>query len=213
MATTQKPRPQQLSTELPPERVWTADEVRDLVDESRAWPRFECARGRLLVTPSPRSMHQFVVQRLAQALGAYCDTHFDGGVTLMAPADISWGRDDVTLQPDVFVVPHLAGRAATAIDLAGTGTSTEAWQQIRHLLLAAEVLSPGSETYDRGDKRLIYQAEGTPLYWVVDWRQGQVEEWTPEAREARVERERLVWHPAGAAVPFELALAHLFRPV
>ena len=81
------------------------------------------------------------------------------------------------------------------------------------LLLAAEVLSPGSETYDRGDKRAIYQAEGTPLYWLLDHVAGVVEEWTPAATAPRVERERLVWHPDGARVPFELELAYLFRPI
>ena len=208
MATLQRPQARQVPAEGLPERVWTADEVRGLIDERRAWPRFECARGRLLVTPSPRNMHQIVVTRLATALTIYCDAHFEPGVALVSPADISWGHRDTTLQPDVFVVPRAMGRAASAHE-----SSTAGWAEIRHLLLAAEVLSPGSETYDRGDKRAIYQAEGTPLYWVLDRAAGVVEEWTPAATAPRVERERLVWHPEGARVPFELELAHLFRPI
>ncbi|HEY0777174.1 MAG TPA: Uma2 family endonuclease [Gemmatirosa sp.] len=208
MATLQRRQAREGPAEHVPERVWTADEVRDLIDERRPWPRFECARGRLLVTPSPRDLHQTVVSRLVTALTNYCDAHFEPGVALVAPADISWGHRDTTLQPDVFVVPRAMLRAGAAL-----ASSTAGWAEIRQLLLAAEVLSPGSETYDRGDKRAIYQAEGTPFYWVVDRAAGLVEEWTPAATAPRVERERLVWHPDGAVVPFVLELAHLFRPI
>ncbi len=208
MATLQRPQAGQVPAEHLPERVWAADEVRALIDERRAWPRFECARGRLLVTPSPRDLHQTVVSRLITALTNYCDEHFEPGVALVSPADISWGHRDTVLQPDVFVVPRAMLRAGVAHE-----SSTAGWAEIRHLLLAAEVLSPGSETYDRGDKRAIYQAEGTPLYWVMDHVAGAVEEWTPESTVPRVERERLVWHPDGAGVPFELVLSYLFRPI
>ena len=208
MATLQRPHERQVPAERMPERVWTADEVRELIDERRAWPRFECARGRLLVTPAPRFLHQTVAGRLYSALAEYCDAHFPDGVALMSPADISWGHRDVTLQPDVFVLPRAMGRAAAA-----QASSTAGWAEVRHLLLAAEVLSPGSGTYDRGDKRAIYQEEGTPVYWVLDHEAGLVEEWTPGADAPRVERARLAWRPAGAAVPFEVELAHLFRPI
>lgn len=40
-----------------------------------------------------------------------------------------------------------------------------------------------------------------------------VEVWTPADTLPRFERERLVWHPAGAARPLELELRELFRPI
>jgi Uma2 family endonuclease len=87
------------------------------------------------------------------------------------------------------------------------------WSQIRHLLLAVEILGPSSLRYDRFTKRRLYQEQGVPLYWIVDGDARFVEVWRPEDRFPAVERERLVWHPAGAEVPFTVELADLFRPI
>src|SRR2546426_660332 len=59
----------------------------------------------------------------------------------------------------------------------------------------------------------LYQEARVPLYWVVDGTDQRVEVWTPDAEFPVVERERLVWRPAGAGQPFTLELAELFRPV
>jgi hypothetical protein len=40
-----------------------------------------------------------------------------------------------------------------------------------------------------------------------------VEVWTPADAFPSLEENRLVWHPAGAPVPFTLALTDLFRPI
>jgi hypothetical protein len=52
-----------------------------------------------------------------------------------------------------------------------------------------------------------------PIYWVVDGDDRSVEIWTPADDFPALERERLVWQPAGARQPFTLQLAELFRPV
>ena len=49
-------------------RHWTADEVRALGDETRAWPRYECVDGELLVTPGPSYDRQEAVARLWRVL-------------------------------------------------------------------------------------------------------------------------------------------------
>jgi len=191
------------------ERRYTAAEVRALnAANPRWWPRYECARGRLLVTPAPLDLHQLYAQRLAFALTAYCEAHFPDGLPLLSPSEITWGRRRTYLQPDVFVAPRATTRANQ-----GVRSSTQAWRNYRFLYLVAEVLSPSTAEADRGDKRIVYQEEGVPLYWIHDAEAGVAEEWTPDAAEARVERERLVWHPEGAAVAFEIALAELYRPV
>jgi Uma2 family endonuclease len=119
----------------------------------------------------------------------------------ISPADISWGRDDVTVQPDVFVVPREMARASWR---------ENSWTLIRHLLLAIEVLSPSTRHADRFTKRHLYQRQGVPLYWIVDPESQTAEVWTPEAHFPTIERERLVWHPEGAAEPFVCPLAELF---
>jgi len=174
---------------------YTADMVRALPDDGN---RYEVVYGELLVTPAPRPWHQIVVQRLSLALGLYLERE-RVGVVLASPADISWGLD-VLVQPDVFVVPHDEVRTLT-------------WSRMRTLLLVAEVSSPSSARSDRFIKRLRYRQAAVPLYWVIDADERSVEVWTPSDDFPRVERERLVWRPAGANQPFTLSLEQLFQPL
>jgi Uma2 family endonuclease len=179
-----------------PPIYWTADMVRALPDDGN---RYEVVHGELLVTPSPRLSHQLIVTRLATALANYLE-RLPVGVALVSPADISWGRQDVLVQPDVFVVTREEAR-------------TGEWDRMRRLLLVAEVLSPSTARADRFVKRRRYQEAGVPLYWIVDTEVRQVEVWTPDAEFPRIERETLAWHPSGAATPFRIGLEELFRPV
>jgi Uma2 family endonuclease len=180
----------------PPPTYWTADMVRALPDDGN---RYEVVHGELLVTPSPRLPHQAVVTRLAVALSNYLERQ-PVGVVLVSPADISWGRRDVLVQPDVFVVTREEAR-------------TGEWDRLRRLPLVIEVLSPSTARADRFVKRRRYQEAGVPLYWIVDAEHRQIEVWTPEAEFPHIERETLAWHPTGAAAPFRLELEDLFRPV
>lgn len=175
---------------------YTAEMVRAFPEDGN---RYEVVHGELLVTPSPRLPHPLVVTRLAHALSNYLERH-PVGVALVSPADISWGREDVLVQPDVFVLTREEAR-------------TENWQAMRTLLLVAEVLSPTTARADRFVKRRRYQEAGVPLYWIVDIDERQIEVWTPDAEFPQLERQRLVWHPAGAVEPFELTLEDLFRPL
>ena len=154
---------------------YTADMVRALPEDGN---RYEVVHGELLVTPAPRAPHQVVVTRLATALSIYLDRH-PIGVALVSPADISWGRRDVLVQPDVFVVALEDAR-------------TLEWDRMRQLLLVAEVLSPSTARADRFVKRRRYQDAGVPLFWILDGEGRQVEVWTPEAEFPYSEREQLV---------------------
>ncbi len=174
---------------------WTADMVRALPEDGN---RYEVVYGELLVTPAPRPWHEVLVERLMFELGHYLRRE-PVGIVLGSRADISWGEDSL-VQPDVFVVPIHQAR-------------TLQWARFKDLLLVAEVLSPSSARHDRFLKRRRYQEAGVPLYWVVEGDAHEVEVWTPEARFPSIERERLMWQPQGAAQPFVLELAELFRPI
>ncbi len=180
---------------MPAPAYYTADMVRALPDDGN---RYEVVYGELLVTPAPRLWHQELIVRLLRALGEYLDREPVGHL-LPSPADISWGPD-VLVQPDIFVAPRAQIR-------------TLDWAQVKDLLLVIEVLSPSSKRGDRFTKRRLYQEQGIPLYWVVDGDERLAEVWTPDARFPVVERERLAWHPIGAARPFTLELAELCRPI
>jgi Uma2 family endonuclease len=181
---------------------YTADMVRHLNDlHDWRWPRYETVHGELLVTPvAPRPWHEVVARRLLVAITNYIERDDLPLETFGSRSEVSWGDADILVQPDLFVVPKEEVR-------------TFDWTELRHLLLAAEVLSLSSVRADRMVKRRLYQEQGVPLYWIVDPDAHTVEVWTPDAREARIEREMLAWHPAGAAAPFALALETLCRPV
>lgn len=173
--------------------LYTAEEVIAFPYDGR---RYEVVHGELLVTPAPRVRHELVVARLIQALAIYLDRE-PVGTVLGSRGDIVFGPH-TKVEPDVFVVPP-------------NEIATLDWKQIRHLLLIAEVLSPSSRRFDRFTKRIEFQRQGIPLYWLVDGDGEQVEEWTPAAEMPVIRRDGLTWHPAGASVPFELDLAWLFR--
>ena len=181
---------------MPAPIYYTVDMVRALPDDGK---RYEVVRGELLVTPAPRTWHQEVLGRLYASLGHYLERSSVGHV-FFSPADITWGREDTLVQPDLFVVPLEDAR-------------TMQWAAMRRLLLVAEIMSPSSGQADRFVKRAEYQRQGVSIYWLVDPDARLVEVWTPDDHFPLFERERLVWHPVGAAEPFTVELAELFRPI
>ena len=183
----------------------TAEMVRALIQEDRAWPRFETLYGELAVTPAPEGAHQLLVSELVVELGLYL-RRWPVGRVFASPADISWGRSDVLVQPDVFVVPAAQARDAVRLD----GPS---WGAVRRLVLAVEIVSPGSGRRDRFTKRVLYQREGVADYWVIDLVRREAEVWAPDAEAPRTERERLAWHPEGAGEPFAFELTPRFDEV
>ena len=129
-------------------RRWTPGEVDALNDPGRAWPRYECVEGELLVTPAPNIDHQVVVGRL-------------------------------------YRMP------------------------IDRLLLAIEVVSPGSAHADRVTKRRLNQRAGTPEYWVVDPDARVIERWRPDDARPEIVDGTFECHPEGATGPLTLDVALL----
>ncbi len=177
------------------DRYYTRNEVLDLPDDGN---RYELVYGELLVTPSPALSHQLVVGRLFSALHSYVERHAVGRA-FVSPADLSWGRDDVIVQPDIFVVSQSNARE-------------DRWERLHHFELFVEVLGPSTARYDRFTKRRLYQAMQVPLYWVIDVERRRAEVWSPEATMPRYEEERLRWDPVGAEEGFVSELAELFKP-
>jgi Uma2 family endonuclease len=176
-------------------QYYTAEMVRNLPDDGN---RYETVYGELLVSPSPRPRHQIVGARILAALFNYIDAN-PGPMVLYSPADLSFGRDDVLVQPDIFV-------------LRPEDASFTRWETVGRLLLAIEILSPSTARHDRFTKRRLYQEIGADEYWVVDPDANTVEVWTPEAHFPRVESEAVSWTASGAPAPLKFDLAVVFRP-
>ena len=178
---------------MPAPLYYTADMVRALPEDGN---RYEVVHGELLVTPAPRPLHQRVQVRLLTRIATYLLEH-PVGEPFASPADLSWG-DDILVQPDLFVVRQ-------------DEASTLDWAQMKHVLLAIEVLSPSSSRADRFTKRRLYQELGIPLYWMVDADEQVVEVWTPAATSPVIERAQLTWWPEGVSEPLIISCADLFK--
>ncbi|MFM8566773.1 MAG: Uma2 family endonuclease [Gemmatimonadota bacterium] len=101
-------------------RLWTAAELQALPDDPTQ--RRECVDGRLLVSPTPRTVHQSAVTVLAVQLEALLRPA-GAGATFVAPSE--WVLDPGTLvQPDLYVVPLTDGRRPLPTRSAATRCSS-----------------------------------------------------------------------------------------
>ncbi|HEX7939394.1 MAG TPA: Uma2 family endonuclease [Gemmatimonadaceae bacterium] len=177
---------------------WTAADVRELIEETRRWPRYELLDGELLVTPSPNSPHQFAVDSMLVILYHYCERE-RVGQAVSSPADIELAPETI-MQPDVFVIPASAFPADEPL----------AWPHVKSLLLAVEVLSPSTIGQDRVRKRDFYLANGVAEYWIVDLDARVIERWTPERETPDLRRDEITWQPAGAGAPLVIDVREFF---
>jgi len=124
--------------------------------EYDSWTEEQCAGieivdGMVVVSPSASKRHNRLARVLANALDAAAGPDWN------ADTDFDVRLRDVPLtnrRPDVVVY------RADTIDI--TPTRPE------HVLLVAEVVSPGSETTDRIVKLNQYASAGIPFYWRVE---------------------------------------------
>jgi Uma2 family endonuclease len=121
----------------------------------------ELAMGMVREPPAPFFSHQTVALKVARIIGDHAEPRKLGRVAI-APVDVILDRDRaLILQPDVLFV------------------STERLAIIRDQVwgppdLVAEVLSPGTQTRDRGEKLGWYRQYGVREVWLVDLLQEHV---------------------------------------
>jgi Uma2 family endonuclease len=170
--------------------------ARALPDDGK---RYEVLDGELFVTPAPSLLHQRALAALLEIVAPYVRQHALGE-TFLAPADIEFSPRRM-LQPDLFVVP-----------LSPRGRARE-WADVRSLLLAVEALSPSTARADRHNKRIIYQGEGVPEYWIIDLDARLAERWRPGDERPEILIESLVWSPHASVAPLEIDLVGFFGSI
>jgi Uma2 family endonuclease len=120
-------------------------------DNSR---HYELAEGVLQVSPRPVSNHQWAVSELLYQLRSQLPAH------LAALPDVEVIISDsfpaTVRAPDVVVVTRAAAKANPSRYTADD------------VMLAVEVISPGSRRTDRVTKLNEYAEAGIPDYWIVD---------------------------------------------
>ena len=141
---------------------WTTSDLETLPEEPGK--RYEIIDGELYVTTQPHWQHQFVCGQLFALLQAW-SVQTGTGMANQAPGVVF--AEDEAVAPDVVWISN--ERLAHGLDDKG------------HLHVApelvVEVLSPGAtnERRDREAKLKLYSRRGVYEYWIVDWRQRQVQ--------------------------------------
>ena len=177
-------------------KVWTREEVLALPDDGK---RYELVDGELLVSPSPRPLHQYAQQQFNLILAAYVNRHRLGGL-LCSPADLDL-RSEQLVQPDLFVLRQPDGRPVRA------------WADAGIPLLVVEILSPTTARFDRTIKRPALQQAGVSEVWLVDLDARLVERWRPDDTRPEVLIERLDWRPVGVQASLGIDLGAYFAAV
>ncbi len=124
----------------------------------------EIIRGRLVVSPRPRILHQHLLGELFELLSRYVGRRGGHPIQVILDADLLMDALNTYLSPDLMYFPPEA--VPTLLDLMARDHRI-------HLLhaqpkLVVEVLSPRSEERDLVEKRTIYAEAGIPHYWVFD---------------------------------------------
>lgn len=147
------------------------------------------------MTPEPSWTHQAIAGTLMKRIDNYARA--EGiGFALAGPADVETDKHTL-IQPDLFVVPVVAGRLPRDFVEAG------------RLLLAIEVLSPWSVRRDRFKKRDLY-ARMNAEYWIVDHDARSMERFIPGTTTGQLCLDRLVWQPTGAEHALAIDLPEFF---
>ncbi|MBP2475839.1 Uma2 family endonuclease [Crossiella equi] len=132
----------------------------------RALPEFsddrkrELQEGFLVMSPSPKARHAWAIRELLKLL----DQQLPTGLTTLSDVDVDLelvGPDEpgTVRRPDVVVVPLEAYDAVEADDRLFRAAE---------VVLAIEVISPGSNRVDRVMKASEYADAGIGHYWVLD---------------------------------------------
>jgi Uma2 family endonuclease len=177
-----------------PRTDWTLEMVHALPDDGN---RYELVDGELLVSPAPSLLHQRVVFGLYDRLREYVKRL--GWCELLGAPIAATFSPRRELQPDLCVIPLVNGRRARR------------FEDVGRLVLAVEVLSPGTTRNDRYRKRPVYQEEGADECWLVDPEARLVERWRPRDTEPEVLLTTLAWQPDALREALEVDLEALFR--
>ena len=168
--------------------------VSDLAQFDGRNGRHELLDGALIVTPLGTSRHQSLCLALGAALREYVLRQRLGAT--FAPGRVIVDQR-TALEPDVLVVP---GPRTTA---------SMPWESHPAPLLAVEVLSPSTRSFDHVQKRSAYLRRGAAEYWVVDADARTVAVVRPGRSDESVIGQ-LRGLPFGAAEPLTIDMAAMF---
>ena len=116
--------------------------------------RYELLNGELILFPSPREIHQFILSVLHLRIGAFARERNLGKV-YFSPFDVVLSDTDV-VQPDLLFISNERTEIITPDNVQGAPD------------LVVEILSPATAERDRTLKLDLYLKHGVQEYWLVD---------------------------------------------
>ena len=116
--------------------------------------RYELLNGELVMSPSPKEIHQSISGILHLVIGAFVRERSLGKL-YFAPFDVVLSDTDV-VQPDLLFVSNERIGIVTADNVRGAPD------------LVVEILSPATAERDRTVKLDLYARHGVKEYWIVD---------------------------------------------
>jgi Uma2 family endonuclease len=125
---------------------YTIEDVLNLPPDS---PRVELVNGVMLVVPSPTEEHQDISFLLCAWLRRHAPKEYKAVQALGVAVE-----EDRTYEPDVL--------------LRRAGEAVRHFVPAEQVVIAIEVVSPGTRTRDRFAKPAEYAAAGIPYYWRVE---------------------------------------------
>jgi Uma2 family endonuclease len=160
--------------------------------------RYELIEGDLLMTPSPKTVHQRIAGKLDYALRKHVIEHGLGEV-FFAPFDVYLDADNV-VQPDLLFV------AKGRLNVIGEDNIQGAPD------LVVEILSESSAYRDTIQKKMLYARFGVKEYWIVAPKEAMIEVYALKNKEYTLAGTFLKAQPlvSGVLADFRLDLAEIF---
>ena len=133
---------------------WTYEEFMSLPEGDPY--RYELIDGEFFMTPSPNSRHQEISGNLFAMIWTHLRSNPLGKV-FAAPCDVVFSqKPPQVVVPDLVFVSKARASLVTEKNIQGAPD------------LVVEILSEGTATRDRRQKRSLYERFGVPEYWIVD---------------------------------------------
>jgi len=143
----------------PAKRLFSYESLSQFLQETNQ--PHELWDGALIMAPSPNLAHQRIVANFYRQLDRWVDAR-DLGIVVFAPIDMVLSPHR-SMQPDIAFIDHAHGAILQDV-IRGAAD------------LVVEVISPGSRSRDRVEKKDLYEQHGIREYWIID----------PEARSVDV---------------------------
>ena len=149
---------------FPPQGKWTEFDYFALPDTNRC---IELSEGRIIMPPHPTRSHQMAVEEIYVCLRTFVRERNLGEVHI-APLPVRLWPGKIR-EPDIFFLSKEHSSRAG-----------ERMYGVPDLVI--EVLSPGTEQTDRGEKFFEYAKAGVTEYWIIDPAKQRVEVYTLKGR-------------------------------